>query len=88
MYRDELIIESGDITVKSVGLGIKGKDYLIINGGKFNITSGGDGLKSDKDSTENEGFIEINNGEFDIVSVHCFSVNVFLCAYSLIEVTF
>ncbi len=47
--RDELIIESGDITVKSVGLGIKGKDYLIINGGKFNITSGGDGLKSDKD---------------------------------------
>ncbi len=66
--RDELIIESGDITVKSVGLGIKGKDYLIINGGKFNITSGGDGLKSDKDSTENEGFIEINNGEFDIVS--------------------
>ena len=66
--RDELIIESGDITVKSVGLGIKGKDYLIINGGKFNITSGGDGLKSDKDSTENEGFIEINNGEFDIIS--------------------
>jgi hypothetical protein len=66
--RDELIIESGDITVNSVGLGIKGKDYLIINGGKFNITSGGDGLKSDKDSTENEGFIEINNGEFDIVS--------------------
>lgn len=66
--RDELIIESGDITVNSVGLGIKGKDYLIINGGKFNITSGGDGLKSDKDSTENEGFIEINNGEFDIIS--------------------
>lgn len=66
--RDELIIESGDITVNSVGLGIKGKDYLIINGGKFNIKSGGDGLKSDKDSTENEGFIEINNGEFDIVS--------------------
>ncbi|MBN2765624.1 MAG: carbohydrate-binding domain-containing protein [Paludibacteraceae bacterium] len=67
--RDELIIESGEITVNSVGAAIKGKDYLIINGGKFKVTSGGDGFKSDKDSTDNEGYVHVNNGEFDIVSV-------------------
>jgi len=66
--RDELIIESGDITVYSVGFGIKGKDYLIINDGNFHLNCTGDGLKSDKDSTNDEGFIEINNGSFNIIA--------------------
>ena len=66
--RDEIIIESGEIVVNSVGGAIKGKDYLVINGGKFDITSGGDALKSDKTSNPLEGYITINGGEFKIVS--------------------
>ena len=66
--RDELVIESGNITVNSVGFGIKGKDYLKIQGGDINVYSGADGLKSDKDSTINEGFIVINGGNFNVVA--------------------
>lgn len=66
--RDELVIESGEIAVTSVGPAIKGKDYLIINDGNFTINSNGDGLKSDKELTANEGFIQINGGTFNITT--------------------
>ena len=67
--RDEIIIESGEIVVNSVGGAIKGRDYLVINGGKFDIRSGGDALKSDKTSNPKEGYITINGGEFTIVLI-------------------
>ncbi|MBH0131066.1 carbohydrate-binding domain-containing protein [Salinibacterium sp. NK8237] len=55
-------IDSGSITVDAVDDGIRGKDYLVIQGGDVNIAAGGDGLKSDNDSDEARGFIAITAG--------------------------
>ncbi|MFV0521147.1 MAG: carbohydrate-binding domain-containing protein [Mangrovibacterium sp.] len=65
--KDGLIINSGNITINSVGEGIRGKDYLVINGGTFNIISENDALKSN-DSNADRGYIYITDGNFTINS--------------------
>ncbi|MBR1555865.1 MAG: carbohydrate-binding domain-containing protein [Oscillospiraceae bacterium] len=64
--KDDLAVTAGNITVNSVGTGIKGKDYIAIYDGTFNITSGGDGLKASNTTDEGMGFIYIRNGNFTI----------------------
>ena len=66
--RNELFIESGDISVNSVGCGIRGRYFLIINDGNIEINSGDDGLKSNSDKSPTYGFVEINGGNFNINS--------------------
>ncbi|MBR0484604.1 MAG: carbohydrate-binding domain-containing protein, partial [Oscillospiraceae bacterium] len=64
--KDDLAVTAGNITVNSVGTGIKGKDYIAVYDGTFNITSGGDGLKASNTTDEGMGFIYIRTGNFTI----------------------
>ena len=65
--KDDLVIASGDITVKSVNVAIRGKDSVTVLDGKLNlISSDGDGIKSTNDTDADKGWILIKGGTFDI----------------------
>jgi len=65
--KDDLVIASGNITVKSVNVAIRGKDSVTIIDGKFNLTtSDGDGIKSTNDTDANKGWVLIKGGTFNI----------------------
>ncbi len=66
--KDDVNIESGNITVDAVNHGIKGKDSLEIKGGKVIVTATGDGLKSTQDNDSTLGYVEIKGGEIDITA--------------------
>ncbi|MBF9128522.1 carbohydrate-binding domain-containing protein [Plantactinospora sp. S1510] len=60
--KDDLVIQSGTITVTAVDDAIRGKDSLTINGGTINVTSsGGDGIKSNE-TEAGKGVLTITNG--------------------------
>ncbi len=64
--RDDLIIDSGNITVTAVDDGIVGKDLLEINEAIININCGKDGLKASNDEDLDKGNLIISNGTFNI----------------------
>ncbi len=66
--KDDVNIESGNITVDAVNHGIKGKDSLEIKGGKIEITATGDGLKSTQDQDATLGYVEIKAGDITITA--------------------
>ena len=66
--KDDVNIESGNITVDSVNHGIKGKDSLEIKGGNVKVTALGDGLKSTQDNDATLGFVEIKGGNVNITA--------------------
>lgn len=66
--KDDVNIESGNITVDSVNHGIKGKDSLEIKGGNVNINALGDGLKATQDNDATLGFVEIRGGNVAVVA--------------------
>lgn len=60
--KDDLVIQSGNITVNAADDAIRGKDSLTVNGGTINVTSsGGDGLKSNE-TEAGKGVLTITNG--------------------------
>ncbi|MFY1688809.1 carbohydrate-binding domain-containing protein [Plantactinospora sp. WMMB782] len=60
--KDDLVIQSGTITVNSVDDAIRGKDSLTVNGGTINVTSSaGDGIKSNE-TEAGKGVLTITNG--------------------------
>lgn len=65
---DELIINSGTISVTAADDGLRGKDYLYIRNGNITVSSKGDGLVSDNSSDPAMGFIEIDTGVFRITT--------------------
>jgi len=66
--KDDLKIESGNITVNAVNSGIKGKDSLIITGGNITVNSGQDGIKSNNDENTEKGYVLIEGGKINITS--------------------
>lgn len=66
--KDDVNIESGNITVTAKDHGIKGKDSLEIKGGNITITATGDGLKSTEDMDATLGFVEISGGKINITA--------------------
>lgn len=62
--KDSIKINSGTYNITSASTGIKGKDSIYIVDGTFKINSSLNGIKSTK------GYIQIDNGEFTIVSVN------------------
>ena len=66
--KDDVNIESGNITINAANHGIKGKDSLEIKGGKIEITANGDGLKSTQDKDATLGFVEIKAGDIIITA--------------------
>ncbi|HEM5086926.1 TPA: carbohydrate-binding domain-containing protein [Streptococcus suis] len=57
---DDLVVNSGNITVTAVDDGIRGKDSLTINGGTINVTAGGDGIKAETALTIDGGTITVS----------------------------
>ncbi|HEM4952841.1 TPA: carbohydrate-binding domain-containing protein [Streptococcus suis] len=63
---DDLVVNSGNITVTAVDDGIRGKDSLTINGGTINVTAGGDGIKSTNDTDTTKGYTTITGGDITV----------------------
>ena len=66
--KDDLTITGGNIQVKAVNDGLKGKDSIAVLTSDISIVSGGDGMCSSNGEDEGKGFISIENGDFKIVS--------------------
>lgn len=66
--KDDLKIESGNITVNSKGDGLRGKDSVVITDGTITINSGEDGVKSDNAEDSKKGYVLIEGGKFNITA--------------------
>ncbi len=66
--KDDLIIENGNITVKSVSDAIKGKDSVVIRGGNITVDAGGDGIQAYNDEDETKGVVSLEGGTIKITS--------------------
>jgi hypothetical protein len=66
--KDDLKIQSGNITVSSVGDGIKGKDSVVVTGGNLVVNSGEDGIKSTNDEAADKGYVLIEGGKINITA--------------------
>ena len=67
--KDDLKIQSGNITVDAVADGIRGKDSVAITDGNIIINAGQDGIKSNNDTDEDKGYVLIESGKINITSV-------------------
>lgn len=67
--KDDLKIESGNISVNAVADGIRGKDSVVITNGNVTIISGEDGIKSNNDEDAEKGYVLIEGGKINITSV-------------------
>jgi hypothetical protein len=67
--KDDLKIQSGNITVKSKADGIKGKDSVVITNGNVTVNSGEDGIKSSNDEDSEKGYVLIESGKINITAV-------------------
>lgn len=66
---DELIINSGVITVTAVDDAIRGKDFLKINDGIISATStSGHALKSDNTESTSVGYVQVDGGTITLAS--------------------
>lgn len=66
---DQIVINNGAITVTAKDDGVRGKDYLKVNGGTLKVTAGtGHALKSDNDTDKGYGLVEINGGTINLTS--------------------
>lgn len=64
----DLKIKNGNISVTTLGHGIKGKNSVTVSGGTVTVTSGKDGITSDETENEEKGFVTIEDGEIIITS--------------------
>ncbi len=64
--KDDLLIESGDITVIAANDGLKGKNSITILDADVTIHAGGDGLQSNGTEDETQGIILIEDGTLRI----------------------
>lgn len=56
------------ISVTATDDGIRGKDWLLVEGGTITVDAGGDGLKSSEDDDETKGFIALGEASITITS--------------------
>ena len=66
--KDDLMIESGNISVKSVADGIKGKDSVVVRDGNLTIDAGGDGIQAYNADEEDKGYVSLENGTIKITA--------------------
>lgn len=62
------IVGDPTITVDAADDGIRGKDYLVVNGGTLTVTTGGDGLKASEDTDETQGFVALGQASVTITA--------------------
>lgn len=65
--KDGLVV-AADITVTAVDDGVRGKDYLVVDGGTLVVESGDDGLKSDTTADTTAGYIAVLDGTVTVTS--------------------
>ena len=68
--KDDLKIESGNITVNAKADGVKGKDSVVITNGNIIINSGEDGIKSSNDEDAEKGYVLVEGGKINIAAVN------------------
>ena len=68
--KDNLVIESGDITIQAENHGMRGKDSVSILDGMVTITAGNDGIQSDNSEDGASGTILIAGGTLNIAAGH------------------
>lgn len=66
--KDDLIICGLNLTVKSTGYSLEGKDCVKIKDAAITVSSGGDGIRSTNTEKTNKGFVYIETGNIDITS--------------------
>lgn len=66
--KDDLKIQSGNITVNAVDDGLRGKDSVAVANGNLTITSGKDGIVSSNDEDPEKGYVLVENGKINITS--------------------
>lgn len=67
--KDDLIIQSGNITVNAKADGVKGKDSVVITNGNITINSGEDGINSSNDKDAEKGYVLVEGGKINITAV-------------------
>ena len=68
MSKDDLIICGLNLTVKSTGCALEGKDCVKIKDAAITVSAGGDGIRSTNTEKSNKGFVYIETGNIDITS--------------------
>lgn len=66
--KDDLIICGLNLTVKSTGCALEGKDCVKIKDAAITVSAGGDGIRSTNTEKSNKGFVYIETGNVDITS--------------------
>lgn len=66
--KDDLIICRLNLTVKSTGCALEGKDCVKIKDAAITVSAGGDGIRSTNTEKSNKGFVYIETGNIDITS--------------------
>ena len=66
--KDDLIICGLNLTVKSTGCALEGKDCVKIKDAEITVSAGGDGIRSTNTEKSNKGFVYIETGNIDITS--------------------
>lgn len=66
--KDDLIICGLNLTVKSTGCSLEGKDCVKIKDAAITVSAGGDGIRSTNTEKSNKGFVYIETGNIDITS--------------------
>ena len=66
--KDDLKIQSGNITVNAVHDGIRGKDCINITDGNITVNASGDGMKSNNSEDESKGYVYIEGGTINITA--------------------
>ena len=66
--KDDLIICGLNLTVKSTGCSLEGKDCVKIKDAAITVSSGGYGIRSANTEKANKGFVYIETGNIDITS--------------------
>lgn len=66
--KDDLIICGLNLTVKSTGCALEGKDCVKIKDAAITVSAGGDGIRSTNTEKSNKGFVYIETGNIDMTS--------------------
>ncbi|MCI8576811.1 MAG: carbohydrate-binding domain-containing protein [Lachnospiraceae bacterium] len=66
--KENLLVASGTIRIRSVDDGLKGKESVVIRDGVLDIQSGKDGIKSNQDQDDQAGYVWIDGGTITIAA--------------------
>lgn len=66
--KDDLVIQSGSVTVNAANDGVKGKDSVVVTGGSVTVNAEADGIVSTNTEDESRGYIAVTDGTLTITA--------------------